>query len=98
MNEFKGTKGEYVVDAAIADNTVLYYDVKVDGHHFASFTENIYLKTTLDMAKANAVLFSKAPQMLEILQYMLDNGFCVDKHGEDLSAKVSGLIQEATEL
>jgi hypothetical protein len=32
-------------------------------------------------------------EMREILQYMLENGFCVDKHGEDLSVKVSNLIK-----
>lgn len=96
MNEFKGTKGKWTFERDQEYPTL---------HNIWSNEESTLEKGTLIastcyaiLSEANALLISKAPEMLEMLQYMLDNGFCIDKHGEDLRVKVSSLIKQATEI
>lgn len=51
-----------------------------------------------DKDKQLALMISKAPEMLEMLNYMLENGFCIDKYGEDLTHNVKKIIEQATNI
>lgn len=78
--EFKGTKGNWIVDE--------YTNVSVD------YNEIAFLKSsTPNMERrANALLISKAPEMLEMLIHVKDY------LGSDQREKVEELIQSATTI
>ncbi|MCT4228703.1 hypothetical protein HZP39_04215 [Elizabethkingia anophelis] len=108
MSEFKGTKGKLTVREAVgARGEVLYFNVQHKGNSIANFSPNPYteIPTSLDSAKANAVLFSKAPEMLAMLESMKKELYwCINKlqeYGEEVDfqtvAEVNQLIKEATE-
>ena len=86
--DFKGTKGKWIID----EEEFFINDSGVD-----VFSISNECKTEVQMAdvygsKANAMLISKAPEMLE----MLDN--IKDYLGSDVRARVEQLIKEATDL
>ncbi|WP_407475414.1 hypothetical protein, partial [Elizabethkingia anophelis] len=63
------TKGKLTIDKAEdVKGNVLYYGIYSNYSSIATCHPNEYCSTTIDMAKANAVLFSKAPEMLEMLK------------------------------
>ncbi|MCT4321833.1 hypothetical protein [Elizabethkingia anophelis] len=92
MSEFKGTKGKLTIDKAEdVKGNVLYYGIYSNYSTIATCHPNEYCSTTIDMAKANAVLFSKAPEMLEFIR----NHYQYLRLGDQKRAKQ--LIKEATE-
>lgn len=98
--EFKGTKGNLTIRPAKGfKEETLYYNVEHERQNIASFNPNEHIEVTLEIAKANAVLFSKAPEMLEMLieiLYGCENGLISDL--DELGDKVKELIKEATTL
>ncbi|WP_407505088.1 hypothetical protein [Elizabethkingia meningoseptica] len=103
MSEFKGTKGKLTIDKAEdVKGNVLYYGVYSNYSSIATCHPNEYCSTTIDMAKANAVLFSKAPEMLEMLMVARDKFMDLkyDKNLPELQEiqdEIEALIKEATE-
>ena len=94
--EFKGTKGKWKVskynyDEIKSDSGFCICDVwDMDTETFPNPSE----------AKANALLISKAPEMLEMLKKMV-NEFDVEftnQYQFDLHSKAKQLIKEATEI
>ncbi|AQX00458.1 hypothetical protein [Elizabethkingia anophelis] len=108
MSEFKGTKGKLTVREAVgAMGEVLYFSVQHKGNSIADFSENPYteIPTSLDNARANAFLFSKAPEMLSILEKIVE--YQDDYFGDypkthqafkKIAYEAEQLIKEATEL
>ena len=97
MSEFKGTKGKLTVKEAIgARGEVLYFNVQRKGNSIAYFNQNPYteIPTSLDCAKANAVLFSKAPEILEMLKILIKD---IEEEG-NYSRQTSYDITEAKQL
>ena len=80
--EFKGTKGEWYINRfgnVVSENEEVAY--------MPSLTEK-------EHKKANALLISKAPEMLKMLEYL-------SKHivnESSVNDKIKNLIKEATEL
>jgi hypothetical protein len=112
MENFKGTEENLTVTPAIGfRNEILYYNVSIEGQNIASFHANEYNGTTLEKAKANAVLFSKAPEILEKLNEMveaIENETIIIKENIDNDGyenfggrfyqEAKSLIKSATEL
>ena len=84
--EFKGTKGKWFIwreDLIVTD-----YNTKEDVICIKPQIKNI------ENWKANALLISKAPEMLKALQFFVNNNM-LSVIGEEVALR---LIQEATEL
>jgi hypothetical protein len=92
--EFKGTKENWVnvvIDIADFKQVVVGVDKgKAICHLWFEYSEGI-----TDEIKANALLISKAPEMLEMLKEILES----QESGEVFhSYKIEQLIKEATEI
>jgi hypothetical protein len=83
MTNFKGTKGKWVVTSQ--DQVVRSEEGYAIAASPALFLENDW--------KANALLISKAPEMLEMLEKLVNTYELLG-----LSNEVKQLIKEATEL
>ena len=101
MSEFKGTKGKWEVRPADHIGCTLVYfgdfkgEIQCWHHHGDTMTSK--------EANANALLISKAPEMLEMLEKLLDAvDWSVDQWqgngGREREDKIKQLIKEATEL
>ncbi len=93
--EFKGTKGKWVIDneeVFINESGVLVTPISIE--NFMIGFIDVYGDQPED--KANALLISKAPEMLDMLQHVSDklngNGF------HSLQFKIDELIKEATKI
>ena len=93
--EFKGTKGKWYLRenfCTIASNKnnllARVYDAKGNALHPE-------IEQDFEVVKANALLISKAPEMLEMLNLLLEGG---DSIPEWKKEKAKQLIKEATEL
>jgi hypothetical protein len=84
MSEFKGTKGKWEARLKGQIASAVYCDNTQICMRARSTTE----------AKADMLLISKAPEMLEMLQYFVDNNM-LSVVGEEMAVK---LIKQATEL
>ena len=90
MTKFKGTKGKWTVEQLEhIDSTYVWFEdfkghIQLWHHHGDSATK--------EEAIANALLISKAPEMLEMLKDIKDY------LGSDKRQEVEQLIKEATEL
>ena len=85
MTEFKGTKGKWEINRGRTIHGIH------SGMSQIAIVEGIFIN-------ANALLISKAPEMLEMLGYILEyqgSGFVLN---HDLSKEIEQLIKEATEL
>jgi uncharacterized secreted protein with C-terminal beta-propeller domain len=82
MTQFKGTKGKWEVSKA--------YETIIDEEGYG-IAQEYGIKNSLYW-KANALLISKAPELLEMLEEVKDY------LGSDVRGKVEQLIKEATEL
>lgn len=82
--EFKGTKGKWVVEKTHEKGKWIQSE---DGGYCA-----ISAGSTLEESKANALLISKAPEMLEMLKDIKDY------LGSDKRTEVELLIKEATQI
>ena len=89
--EFKGTKGKWYLQEYTDDYTNIIR-VKTD------ISDTIFLGSSSQNPKpeyrANALLISKAPELLEMLKYIVNEGM-LDVGAEIL---VENLIKEATEI
>lgn len=98
--EFKGTKGKWVVvKANMKDNNKDELAISLDGgdksekgYRLIACISPINKADKFDFA--NALLISKAPEMLEMLKYIVNEGM-LDVGAEIL---VENLIKEATEI
>ena len=91
--EFKGTKGKWKVEQNKEYPTLHLI--------FSDNTDNIFESGTLvaktcyaPQSEYNALLISKAPEMLNLLQYFVDNNM-LSVRGEEMAIE---LIKEATEV
>lgn len=88
--EFKGTKGKWEV----------YIGWNQDG--VASTESGVSIcrisRHLTEEEKANALLISKAPEMLEMLNVVLQELEAPDSMSSNLPDKIKELIQSATEL
>jgi hypothetical protein len=94
MMEFKGTKGEWKTDTYTSENgretTIVcnldYNSERTDIHiRFSAIEE-----TEKETNRANALLISKSPEMLEMLERVLTAKFTTEE--------IKQLIKEATDL
>lgn len=85
MSNFKGTKGTWD----------WYFD-EYDSN-YEVIGEKIVVKTISESSedRYNALLISKAPEMLEMLEYLVENDYIANLENVQ---KVKQLIEEATEL
>ncbi|MDV3685299.1 hypothetical protein CMU45_02755 [Elizabethkingia anophelis] len=103
MSEFKGTKEIIIDEGSIYKPPQGFINVKLtDSEGWPVAT--VWAKD-FEKLKANAVLFSKAPEMLEMLETMKKELYwCINKlqeYGEEVDfqtiAEVNQLIKQATE-
>ena len=91
--EFKGSKGKWEVSIPEDSNGFIY----VGGGQIATCYTVDYKdweQSPTQETKANAILISKAPEMLEMLKEILYG----DLDPKDVFKKAEQLIKEATEL
>ena len=99
MTNFKGTQGKWV-------KNTYHNDITIKGKENHKYVANFRLtfsENDIDLrTKANALLISKAPEMLEMLQkiYNIENGAFGLKsfNVEDLKREIDSIIKSATEL
>ena len=87
--EFKGTKGNWIIEYSNRDDSYDIYNESKD--EFVCTTMN-----SLDIEKHNALLISKAPEMLEMLQDILEQR--LDNRDYVSISDIQKLIKEATEI
>jgi hypothetical protein len=96
--EFKGTQGKWVVKPAlgIKDNgkPVFFYIEDQNQMSIAYTIQNKYNGVSEEQEIANALLISKAPEMLDMLQYLL----FFDLIPEDVVDNIEQLIKEAIQI
>ena len=85
MANFKGTRGKWD----------WYYDKYDDCYQVTAGKIVAMTFYDSDEDKANALLISKAPEMLEMLEYLVENDYIANLENVQ---KVKQLIKEATEL
>jgi len=91
MTDFKGTKEKWIVDGEtfIAVESKKYAIARV----FTTYSESIISEE----AKANALLISKAPELLEVLKGLVsDVGNLLSEH--DIEWQQAGYYETAKEL
>jgi hypothetical protein len=91
--EFKGTKGRFIINK----NEILNSENELIAVVYGYMVKGIYTYT--EETKANVLLFSKAPEMLEMIQSLIEaknNGN--DWDSEELFIKAEVLIKESTKL
>lgn len=94
--EFKGTKGKWEINSRASRN------VRCNNSTIANCSQGQDGENELE-EKANALLISKAPEMLEMLNHLHGRiDFSWDawgsREGFEISNKIEQLIKEATEL
>ena len=90
MTQFKGTKGKWVVTLESDNRTV------VNGDHEVDISIDVWHWNEDIEGKANALLISKAPEMLEMLEELI---ITLKHYGEvEKLQEVRNLIKEATEI
>jgi hypothetical protein len=108
--EFKGTKGKWVIEKApnglnidIRENHsgVLYTSISDDFgtdsiHIFGDF--RLQYNDLITQIQANALLISKAPEMLEVLQSINSSFDIWDSLPCELQEQIYKVIKEATEI
>ena len=93
MTNFKGTKGKWkehknAFCCVISDTGILVANC-------GGRTSNINPDDLINEQKANALLISKAPEMLEMLEEIIQSQLL---SGSTIDPKIKQLIKEATEL
>ena len=98
--EFKGTKGKWVLYSASSPSInectkwSVYNGTKRIALCYNLFENDTSLNVSVEEGKANALLISKAPEMLEMLQWLNRKGGL----GLDVHEQIEQLIKQATEL
>lgn len=102
MSKFKGTKGEWKFE--YDNSSSEWFDIFSDNGSLLNRNYNNKDKS-FEEIKANALLISKSPQMLEMLKSVLElqkeyYGNATDTHFTLISKakEIEQLIKEATEL
>lgn len=93
MTNFKGTKGNWEITEGKCngyDLTAYRVQEEGEGWDIAAVWADIEIK----QAKANTLLISKSPQMLEMLEELLNNSDVPN----ELYDKAKQLIKEATSI
>jgi hypothetical protein len=95
--EFKGSKGKWVVDNLHSPKEGKYPAFEIDiSTEFEANMCTVWYSNLFDKeAKANALLISKAPEMLEMLKYLIEDE---QLSNESIQSEILELIKEATEL
>jgi hypothetical protein len=98
--EFKGTKGKWEVEDLSVRFSI--HKEEYDGLFIDCWGDGI-ANTSDEQAKANALLISKAPEMLEMLEKLYQQvDFSFESFGSDtglkMQEKIEQLIKEATEI
>jgi len=87
--EFKGTKGKWVFNANdSSENRCFVNNEQIDVWHWGKIEEG----------KANALLISKAPEMLQMLEILLKEFKASDVRTGHIKEDLKQLIKEATTL
>jgi hypothetical protein len=96
--EFKGTKGKWR-NIVLGDRNVIGNDENSTLHFIDCWLAGIGGIETNEEAKANALLISKAPEMLEMLEKVLNLNNSAKEHiSEKFFSDVEQLIKEATKI
>jgi hypothetical protein len=109
--EFKGTQGKWIIENLNKPRKGKYpaFEIDISTENEDNMCTIWYSDLFSENAKANALLISKAPQMLEMVQRIINdfegdymvNGVIVDNPYEwliDRYKEAKQLIKEATEL
>lgn len=94
MNEFKGTQGKWEI--AGSEKTFVYALNESKDRNAFSFNINNDGKISLEEIQANALLISKAPEMLEMLIKL--RGELTAHTPEKIHDELEQLIKQATEI
>jgi len=89
MTQFKGTFGKWKMFKEFSK----CYSVESDSYIICNTVTKLY-----PTDKANALLISKAPELLEMLEKITTQGFTEGSIDVGLIAEAKKLIKEATEL
>ena len=91
MSEFKGTKGRFIINK----NEILNSENELIAVVYGYMVKGIYTYT--EETKANVLLFSKSPEMLEMLKRC---EYWISACNEDANIlkDISELIKESTEF
>jgi hypothetical protein len=90
--EFKGTKGKWILE----DGKEIMCNNNLISTGYGFMVKNRY--TVTEESRANALLISKAPEMLEMLQLTLVELETGAKKHWEIYGMIEQLIKEATEL
>ena len=95
--EFKGTKEEWYVENLNSPNKGKYpaFEIDISSESQSNICTVWYANLFSEEAKANALLISKAPQMLQMLKYLIEDE---QLSNESIQLEILELIKEATEL
>lgn len=96
--EFKGTKGKWVTDYHCTDRQFINISSEEKGIVARSFYGDIEPILDQEECKANALLISKSPEMLEMLKLTLELWGSDSYLGSHHYDKIKQLIKEATTL
>ena len=92
MTNFKGTRGKWINKNHIHSSKT--HDVhRIDSNLGIAIC--VLRTNNLEQKMANALLISKAPEMLEMLEFLVENDYVANTENVK---KVKQLIKEATEL
>lgn len=102
MNNFKGTKGKWKVREGYRIDIITDNDKAFGIVDFGTEQEAFLADYPIEQWKANALLISKAPEMLEMLENcfgMLDRiRPATEEEMREMKNNIKKLIKEATEL
>jgi len=93
MSEFKGTKGKWEAD----EDHVASLDETVNGNLICVIPEQMYYRSR-EKWGANALLISKAPEMLDLLKVVVEQQHLLGCITSETHKKINQLIKEATEI
>jgi hypothetical protein len=106
--EFKGTKGAWKINhtrSHICETKIVCGDIRIaEAKHYNDGQDDDWKNDpALEEGRANALLISKAPEMLEMLKDILDSvdwsdNVWVNLEGRCIENKIEKLIKEATEF
>ena len=98
MSEFKGTKGNWYV---YGDKYPTIQSSNTDKNIIVNYPTIATINSVFisdDVVKANALLISKAPEMLEMLESIVLTWDSNDNFDEEYFNNIKQLIREATQL
>lgn len=98
--EFKGTKGKWVLDYNREEYPNMLKVCTEDGNKVFDFGDDTqyYPSPGMEPNEYNALLISKAPEMLEILNEVYEAMVVAEANDKHLRKRVLELIKQATTL